>query len=70
MFRGPKLLREWMQSVGAGQTGLARALGISRGALIGYLDGSMTPGVSPAVAIERKTGGTVPVEAWVDEVAE
>mgnify|MGYP001598132630 CR=1 FL=1 len=70
MIEGPKKLKKWMRSVGSSQTGLAVALDISRGSLVNYLRGAATPGLGPAVRLERLSNGAVPVEAWVEKERE
>lgn len=48
---------------------VAARAGIPIDTLRSYVAGRRTPGVDAAVAIERATGGAVPVESWASAEA-
>jgi hypothetical protein len=58
-------LKEWLESTGTTQTLLADKTGIPQALLSKYVVGRQRPHIDNAVAIEKETGGKVPVESWV-----
>lgn len=64
MADGPSQLRDWMGRRGFSQQELAEYLAIEVSMLSLLINGKRNPGLTTAVAIERRTG--IPVEAWAN----
>lgn len=58
-------LKEWLESTGTTQMALAELTNIPQALLSKYVIGRQRPHIDNACAIERATGGKVPVENWV-----
>ena len=61
---GHRLLREYKESTGVRQSEIARAISRTDPTVYAWLNGSSVPDVASAVALEKFTGGAVPIEAW------
>lgn len=57
-------LPEWMERTGTTQVQLSEATGIPQPLLSKYVRGAQRAQLDNALAIERATGGLVPVEVW------
>lgn len=58
-------LGTYLKASGRTQSEFAQTVGASTGYLSELVAGLKTPGLALAVAIERETGGVVPVESWI-----
>lgn len=58
-------LKEWLDATGTTRSALAKKTGIPQPLMSKYAVGRQRPHIDNAVAIERETGGKVPVESWV-----
>lgn len=68
MQAGSEQLRDWMDRRGFNQTETANYLGFDIPFVSQLVNGRRNPGLTNAVAIERKTG--IPVEAWATELSQ
>ncbi len=67
MKNGP--LGTYLEAHGLSQGAFARRLGVKSGVVCRWVSGQRVPTVHYALAIERETGGAVPVSAWEEKPA-
>ena len=60
-------LTTFLTETNTSQAKLSEALGISRGHMSLLVSGERKPSLDLAVAIERATGGAVPVSSWATD---
>ena len=61
---GHRLLREFLAAAGKSQRDLARGVKRSDPVISAWVTGKNRPDIESAFALERFTGGAVPVVAW------
>lgn len=61
---GPTSLAEWRAKQGKTQKEVAELLGVSQASVADWELGKKTPKATHMLAIERATGGAVPMAAW------
>jgi transcriptional regulator with XRE-family HTH domain len=66
MTTAPERLREWRRSRNYTQAEAAKALGVSQPTLSDYERGTKQPRIAQAARIAERTGGEVPLDAWLD----
>ena len=57
-------LSAWLEKQGVSTQAFAARIRISRQAMHKLLNGDNRPSLNTALAIERETGGKVPVDSW------
>lgn len=64
-MRGMITLTAYLETANITQSDIARAVGIDRSVMSRIVNGTVTPSLRVAVAIERETNGAVPAASWV-----
>ena len=62
--KGAALLREWREGKGLKQSEACALVGLDPATYNGVEHGRIKPGFKRAFAIERGTGGAVPMQSW------
>lgn len=61
----PNAFRVWLDSGDTMQSKVWRAMGATPSMISNWANGRGRPGLAHAIAIERLSGGAVPVESWL-----
>ena len=64
-MRSMTTLTAYLEAANITQSDIARTVGIDRSVMSRIVNGTVTPSLRVAVAIERATGGAVPASSWV-----
>jgi transcriptional regulator with XRE-family HTH domain len=61
------ILSNYLKETGLLQAEFAAKVGVGQGTISRLANGTMNPGLPLAIKIERATGGSVPVESWLEK---